>query len=1054
MDEYGNRLFDVFSSDVMIKTIKAGRCFDSVFYKDQKDPLRRTLVIERMRVRKSFYDNEKRIEARKARQFARAMSQKGELSTIDTEDLDFLNEVEEQSEDGIIESPFKSRPTDISSSNLRSNYETRTASRRSIFPPFDFSPCTNKPPVSFIDNSVQTDEFSYQVSTRKEEGSTLCHPNYLQAGVLMCAVANMSPSQAVMGMYIMDKQVHGQERLLPLKLDKSHQSRLDLMKKLQNVANTPGSCQSTTGEPDTILSDHSSEGVDIVPSENESDIIDTLEEQCDSGDEVEDSADIVTAEVELNSDLFTTQKVKRLANSVEERKRQNKMNLSKLLPAPESVRRAHRVAACFLEGEVGKEMTSSGNVFLMPDGTSRAKVGRMGASLVQIDGKMRALKLQFMGNEKAVNWADTIIFQLERIAKASDQDLKSIYQAIVSLVSDSCKVNKDLATLISCRLGLEWKPGQLFCCLHTVLGFQTGMENIWQKYQVAIGHDKMYPSITGFELDMNDKLLPKQILECFLRLTADRWQARSWNRFEAYSKFVTELDKLNLGQELHGNRFGDFERCCTIGVYSLSMWIKFVDAYSNIRNQLSIFLRDTMHLSEINLFLWLGPALLGIHLSEPYIFLLLELKVTHLDLLNILPKLHEELMNCPKSLIQLSETAFPSLGPAWINPFSKNGPYPPVIAEAILEGIEKCDKQLLEKYLRDLSKQMAVVLKRQRGNAYGFGDDDNSPELVTRQLSSDVLKQAPTTTKQIENYLGIGDSILERFGGQAFDKAGDDLIIKYSKDLLTDPTKWCNAKMRRKAREIDHQQKEFTEHQKQLVDAGVTPAEIVSIESDNKVHRVVEYCRKNHNGPINSEEELDTLVATLNEEKLKSALTHEIRYRKFTTLNIKDSNPLFKQRNLSNEEMATNLRLLLHKTDLALSSTVTMEDLEEVVENFDGSTVLSENDNSVHQHEFRVGEFVAVNFEEGYLIGEVVESVDNETVRVNYMRTKKVRTADVNEHPRRFWYWPRSKYERNTKTSCILPVRPSDLVLAVPPSTRTNLIFRLDNVDILDKFCV
>ena len=1032
-------------------TIKAGRCFDSEFYEDQKDPLQRTLVIERMRVRKSFYDNEKRIEARKARQFAREMNQKGDLTTIDADDLDFLNQMEEQSfDDNITESPFKSRTIDISSSNPRSNYKTRSASRRSIFPSSVISPNTDGPPVSFMDTGVQTDEYPYQISTRKEEGSTLCHQNYLQAGVLMCAVANMSPSQAVMGMYIMDKQVHGQERLLPLKLDKSYQSRLDLMKKLQNVANTSVPCHQTTSEFETILTDKSPEAIEITANENESDAI---EEQWDSGDEVEDAEDVVTAEVELNSVSLMTEKVKRMTNSLEQRKRQNKTNLSQLLPAPESIRRAHRVAACFLEGEVGKEMTSSGKVFLMPDGTSRAKVGRMGASLVQIDGKMRALKLQFMGNEKAVNWADTIIFQLERLATASDQDVKSIYQAIVSLVSDSCKVNKGLATLISGKLGLKWIPGQLFCCLHTVLGFQTGMENIWQKYQVAIGHDKMYPSITGFELDMNDKLLPKQVLECFLRLTADRWQARTWNRFEAYTKFVTELNKLNLGQELHGNRFGDFERCCAIGVYSLSTWTKFVDAYSNIRNQLSIFLRDTMHLSDINLFLWLGPALLGIHLSEPYIFLLLELKVTHHDLLKILPQLHEELMNCPKSLIQLSEPAFPSLSRAWINPFSKNAPYPPVIAEAILEGIDKCDKVLLGKYLRDLSKQMGIILKRQRGNAYGFGDDKDSPELVTRQLSSDALEQAPTTTKQIENYLGIGDSILERFGGQAFDKAGDDLIIKYSKDLLNDPGKWCNAKMRRKAKKIDDQQKEFTAKQKQLVDAGVTPAEIVAIESDNKVHRVVEFCRKNHNGPINSEEELDALVATLDEKKLKSALTHEIRYRKFTTLNIKDSNPLFKQRNLSNEEMATNLRLLLHKTDMALSSTVTMEDLEQVVENFDCNEFLSENDASVHQHPFRVGEFIAVNFVGGYLIGEVVGYVDEENIKVNYMRPKKVRTADVNEHPRRFWYWPRGKHAEDTRIDCILPVRPSDLILAVPPSTGTNLVFRLDNVDILDRFC-
>ena len=79
--------------------------------------------------------------------------------------------------------------------------------------------------------------------------------------------------------------------------------------------------------------------------------------------------------------------------------------------------------------------------------------------------------------------------------------------------------------------------------------------------------------------------------------------------------------------------------------------------------------------------------------------------------------------------------------------------------------------------------------------------------------------------------------------------------------------------------------------------------------------------------------------------------------------------------------------------------------------------------------------------------------VDEENIKVNYMRPKKVRTADVNEHPRRFWYWPRGKHAEDTRIDCILPVRPSDLILAVPPSTGTNLVFRLDNVDILDRFC-
>ena len=37
------------------------------------------------------------------------------------------------------------------------------------------------------------------------------------------------------------------------------------------------------------------------------------------------------------------------------------------------------------------------------------------------------------------------------------------------------------------------------------------------KCEGAIGNDKMYPSVTGFEMDMEDRSPTKQILEAFLR---------------------------------------------------------------------------------------------------------------------------------------------------------------------------------------------------------------------------------------------------------------------------------------------------------------------------------------------------------------------------------------------------------------------------------------------------------------------------------------------------------------------------------------------------------
>ena len=59
---------------------------------------------------------------------------------------------------------------------------------------------------------------------------------------------------------------------------------------------------------------------------------------------------------------------------------------------------------------------------------------------------------------------------------------------------------------------------------------------------------------------------------------------------------------------------------------------------------------------------------------------------------------------------------------------------------------------------------MGVVLKRQRGDAYNFGDHSDSSELVTKQLSKEDFED-------IENLFRIKDSILNRLGAQSFNKS-------------------------------------------------------------------------------------------------------------------------------------------------------------------------------------------------------------------------------------------------------------------------------------------
>ena len=159
-----------------------------------------------------------------------------------------------------------------------------------------------------------------------------------------------------------------------------------------------------------------------------------------------------------------------------------------------------------------------------------------------------------IGKDTRENWPEAIHHKLKRLATSSDLTLKEIYETVCGIISDAFSFNKGLTAEISEKVGVKWTPGQLFCCIHTVLGWQDGMVKKWLSYQERIGYDKMYPTVTGFELDMENKSLIKQILECFLRLTADRWQERSWNRYDAFTKFCKDRTMLNMGQELHGNR--------------------------------------------------------------------------------------------------------------------------------------------------------------------------------------------------------------------------------------------------------------------------------------------------------------------------------------------------------------------------------------------------------------------------------------------------------------------------------------------------------------------
>ena len=134
-----------------------------------------------------------------------------------------------------------------------------------------------------------------------------------------------------------------------------------------------------------------------------------------------------------------------------------------------------------------------------------------------------------MGQDTRVNWADTIIHKLNRLSIASGLTKEEIYESFQGIISDATIVNKGLAAEISGKLGLRWIPGQLYCCIHTVLGWQDGMvkngastnknfSRLDETIRRAFGIIKQMKDGGGDEVDERDKIKSPTWKEYYTKL--------------------------------------------------------------------------------------------------------------------------------------------------------------------------------------------------------------------------------------------------------------------------------------------------------------------------------------------------------------------------------------------------------------------------------------------------------------------------------------------------------------------------------------------------------
>ena len=1037
-EEEGNKLFDVKSEKKVVQYIKKGLCFDSDFYEDQKQERKYRMVVGK--VTKEFIEEDKKRKKRKALEERNRLSACGIIKDDTVEEDDEVSAVEGYDDD-----------EDFTEVNICSSFHH-----------FNFSYYTrNKqeqkqtPPKVTKNSEVQTEPCgspeNVPVRTVNKHGKcNLIEARYLE-GLSLLMAENLSASEAIKAVHIVDTVIWGQVRHLPLRLDKVYMKAYKTLKKLQ--------------------SQHRNKPEESLPSsDNEYQCANDL--QASIQNEIEcvenDSVICLTQNITLDTSNESPE-VSRLSKIVSEKLEERKKEPACTLPDVACVRHNHNLLAVYCESKIGEELTAKKG-FIMPDGTSRQGVGEVAATVTKIGDKFRALKTVKITKGTANNWANAIIHMLQRLSVASNNDIHKIWGSVSAMISDLCKVNKNLAAEIKTMLGSSWQPGQAFCNLHFTLAIPEAIKTVLAVYQTHIGAEKLFPKTVGFEMNLEDKLIVIQILDCWMRLTSIRWQSRAWNKYKKFTDFAEKRDVKNVGHMLHANRFGEFEERCAGGLYLADMWLDWLSTFSDVRNQLACYLREVEGLMEQCKFLWAGIALIGIHLTVPFMSMILDHHVTPRQLLVVLPKLYNDLKTYPESLCTTDKCGIPSMAPYFLNPHIKEtSPYGPQVCASLSSYIKSVDRVTMDLYLKKLTYTIGDVLKRQRGDQYEFGDNKNSDELVTRNLSEELMDDSDTThTKPIENYFGNFDRELKKTGAQGFDKVNDDLIIKYSRDLIDDGHKWRTKENRKKAEELKLLDNDFNKKQKELVDLGIDEEDAMKLSHENKILKCVSMCKKVHGGPVISSNELENLISSWpgTEKALHTSLNYEIRLRKLSFTQVKADCALFKQKNLSIEEKKRNL-LSLICTQLEFKTQADMLDLESAIKESPIETAaedmevdedisrtiapLASDSTKDTENDIwppKIGQYIYGLFEDGVFPGEV-KSVTGDTVEMDILVPAKVPNMKAEES---IWKRPslscKSCYKLHRNS--VLPFHP--VITVNRYSTHRVMVFQLLNYDIAEKF--
>lgn len=677
----------------------------------------------------------------------------------------------------------------------------------------------------------------------------------------------------------------------------------------------------------------------------------------------------------------------------------------------------------------------------------------------------RRLGVLCVSIETRENLKDTILHRLEMMAISAGTEKEKIWENILGFLTDKASENPGLVQEVADEIGASHCPGEFFCVIHTVLGFDRSESKFFLQLQSNIGVSKLFSNLNYVDLDTDSFDAVNTALDCISRLISPQFSHKSWSRYRQFSDYLEQKGKKNLSFAQRDRRFGGAAACAVVVNHhwdDLQEHLNTLLSQQQDRNQLACAVRTILS-SEVVRFLVVSKAVVGFILHEPFINSVVEQNISRTQLLTVLPALYMEMRNPQRDVTDLSKPSLPALTSAWSEIC-----YPKEAVNSLKNFIGQTDKTALRKTVEGLLREDAECLARQRGPEYGFGNQKNidSNQNVLKQLPEEkehLLDVVPPDNLESEHYFGDFTQRLSKVGSKHIEHVSESITIASSADLAFATHKWRSKEFRETFSRMKECRRNFNMQQERLRKNTENDQDQEDLLAAGRKKAAALEKLKVHGGPVTNTEDIEEILrkfpkyktdseASTQTRKLKAILRREITYaRDYIFDNLKKTgNPLFKINKLSVNEMLENLQVLYGQRGEQITADI--EDVRDALQLMDGSPEdgIGDTEDST---KFRKDQVVVFKLDSKLGIG-IIEDVHPGEVWV--LPLQPLETEGTQDFLCQLWSYPVPLKLLDIKTENVLPCYPNielDKICSKNSNNHQMIIFRLLNDDIIKLFC-